>query len=59
MVKNELDAIKITTLIFKGKEYIAIDDLVNWLKVNQPRCEENISVHWLIKTFIRMKNTKL
>jgi hypothetical protein len=54
----EEKVIKVTTLIFRGKEYIAIDNLIEWLKINQHLCNEKISVHWLIKTFVAMKNSK-
>lgn len=40
----------------KGKQYISLNDLIRWLKKNQPHCDENISVHWLIKEFVSLKN---
>ena len=57
--KEEKDGFAIQTLHFKGHEYIKVDDLIGWLRANQPLCEEKISVHWLIKTFVKMKNTKV
>lgn len=50
--KNAKD---IKVLTWKGRQYIALDDIIGWLKENQEDAPE-IETHWLIKVFVRLKN---
>ena len=43
--------------VIKGDTYIKLDDLIKWLKNNQDEADI-IETHWLIKTFIILKNSK-
>lgn len=37
--------------------YISVDDIITWLKENRPEAEL-IESDWLIKAFVRLKNSK-
>lgn len=55
MTEDYSNGKKITVLTVKGKQYVKLDDLIEWLKENQSDAEE-IETHWLIKTFVKLKN---
>lgn len=54
---------KLYTLVFRGKEYISLDDLILWLKESQEILddeeeEEKRIFHFLIRSVVQIKNNK-
>lgn len=46
----------IKVLITNGIQYIKLEDIISWLKENRPNAD-TIETDWLIKVFVRLKNS--
>lgn len=51
------DTTKVNILVHNKFQWVKLDDLIKWLKVNRPNADQ-IEVDWLIKVLVRLKNTK-
>lgn len=47
---------EVKILNHNGLQYIKLDDLIKWLKDNKEESPE-IETNWLIKVFVRLKNS--
>lgn len=48
---------EIKMLDHNGERYIKISDIIKWLKDNKKEAAD-IETEWLIKVFVKLKNTK-
>lgn len=57
MSDEEQEQFNMKTLKALGFEWIKTDDLIKWLKIVQEK-QEDVSIHWIIKAIVKMKNSK-
>lgn len=50
------DLMQVKMLLYKKELYIRLDDIIKWLRYNKDSAD-NIETEWLIKVFVRLKNS--
>lgn len=56
MAEEKESVMNIKVLEALGEDWIKISDLLAWLRVNQAK-DEHVSIHWIIKSIVKMKNS--
>lgn len=55
---DEEDQMDIETLTHKGKEYVEISKMIEWLNVVAANNPDHIGIiHWIRKALVKMKNS--